>query len=246
VHDRQDVSSLQGEGRRRQLRPLVLHENWPPALRAIATLGGGALSLYALRRRSAGSMLLATVGLGLIARGMTNMPLKRAAGMDTSRAPVHLQKTIYIEAPPETVFNHWSNFENFPQFMSTVREVRDLGNGRSHWVVNGIAGAVVEWDAILTESRMPEVLAWKSEPNATVCNEGMVRFEPVNSGTRVTVTMDYRPPAGVLGHAVAQLFNGDPKKQMDEDLMRMKSFIESGITPHDAARHASHEARILH
>jgi uncharacterized membrane protein/gas vesicle protein len=246
VHERPDVPSLQGQGKPRQLRPSILQENWPPALRALAAVGGGALGYYGLRRRSPASVVLAAFGFGLMARGMANMPLKRVAGIDTAKPPIHLQKTIYIEAPPETVFGLWSNYENFPHFMSTVQKVQDLGNGRSHWVVNGPAGTVVEWDAVLTESRFPEVLAWKSEPNSIVQHEGKVRFEPANGGTRVTVQMDYSPPAGVLGHAVASLFNGDPKKQMDEDLMRMKTFIESGIPPRDAAKPIRHEAQVIH
>lgn len=50
--------------------------------------------------------------------------------------------------------------------------------------------------------------------------------------------MSYNPPAGVLGHAVAELFGVDPKHEMDDDLLRMKSLIETGVHPHDAARHS--------
>jgi uncharacterized membrane protein len=50
--------------------------------------------------------------------------------------------------------------------------------------------------------------------------------------------MSYNPPAGVLGHAIAELFGVDPKHEMDDDLMRMKSFIETGVHPHDAAQHS--------
>jgi len=44
------------------------------------------------------------------------------------------------------------------------------------------------------------------------------------------------PPAGAFGHAVASLFGADPKSDMDADLMRMKSMIETGRAPHDAAQ----------
>lgn len=236
VHDLPDIPALQGEGKRRQLRPVFLQENWPPALRAVAAVGGGALSLYGLRQRSAASIALTTLGVGLIARGMVNMPLKRILGADMEKLPIHMEKSIHIAAPPETVFDIWTSYENFPHFMSHVQKVHDLGNGRTHWVVHGPAGTIVEWDAQQTEYRRPQIISWRSEPNSTVQNEGSVHFEPSNGGTRVHVQMNYNPPAGMLGHAVASLFNGDPKKQMDEDLMRMKSFIESGIPPHDAAR----------
>jgi hypothetical protein len=38
------------------------------------------------------------------------------------------------------------------------------------------------------------------------------------------------------------LFGVDPKQEMDDDLMRMKSFIETGVAPHDAA--AKTETRV--
>ncbi|WP_019140560.1 SRPBCC family protein [Noviherbaspirillum massiliense] len=236
VHERADTPSLQGQGRPRQQRSTIMRENWPPALRAVATIGGGALGAYGLIRRSPGSIMLAALGIGLMARGMGNAGMRRMTGMQAGMQPVHLQKSIYIAAPPASVFDLWSNYENFPHFMSNVQEVRDLGGGRSHWIVSGPAGSQVEWDAMMTESRRPEMLAWKSEPNATVENEGTIRFEQENGGTRVHVQMIYSPPAGVVGHAIASLFNGNPKRQMDEDLMRMKSFIESGAQPRGAAQ----------
>jgi hypothetical protein len=53
--------------------------------------------------------------------------------------------------------------------------------------------------------------------------------------TVVDVRLSYYPPAGAVGHAIASLFGADPKSEMDDDLMRMKSFIETGHQPHDAA-----------
>lgn len=66
---------------------------------------------------------------------------------------------------------------------------------------------------------------------------GVVRFEPDAGGaTRVSVRLSYNPPGGALGHGVAALFGSDPKRRMDEDLLRMKSFIETGVRPRDAAQ----------
>ena len=48
--------------------------------------------------------------------------------------------------------------------------------------------------------------------------------------------MSYSPPGGMLGHAVAASFGRDPKRQMDDDLARLKTTIETGRPPHDAAQ----------
>jgi uncharacterized membrane protein len=129
--------------------------------------------------------------------------------------------------------------------MSHVQEVRDLGGGRSHWVVSGLAGAPVEWDAVITQSRRGEVLAWRSTGDASVQNMGTIRFEPEGSGTRVNVQLSYSPPGGAIGHAIASLFGEDPKQQMDDDLERMKSFIESSKLPAETAQ-PSQPAAPLH
>ncbi|MGH8626155.1 MAG: hypothetical protein ACREYC_13115 [Gammaproteobacteria bacterium] len=48
--------------------------------------------------------------------------------------------------------------------------------------------------------------------------------------------MSYNPPAGALGHVVAKIFGADPKTVLDEDLLRMKTFLETGKAAHDAAQ----------
>lgn len=250
VHESAEhIPSLQGEGKRRQYGSLGVQGNWPPALRALATVGGGALGYYGVVRRSPASMVAAMVGVGLIARSITNKPFAEMAVSGKRAQVIDLHKSIHIAAPPETVFDAWTRFENFPQFMSNVQEVRDLGNGRSHWVVRGPAGIPVEWDAMLTESARPVLLSWNSAPDSTIQHTGSVRLEPDGDGTRVNVHLSYSPPAGALGHAVASLFNDNPKQQMDQDLMRMKAFIEGGAPAQDAARPAQaaqQQGSILH
>jgi uncharacterized membrane protein len=244
VHERPNgISSLQGSGRPASS---AARESWTPALRAVALIGGGVLSITGLTRRTPASPLLMTAGAALMVRSISNMPFSSMAGLRTGRQAIELHKTIHLEASPDRVFDLWSNYENFPRFMSHVQEVRDLGGGRSHWVVSGPAGVPVEWNAEITDSRRPEVLAWRSEPGSTVQHGGTIHFEPDGSGTRVSVHMFYTPPAGVVGHAVASLFNADPKRQMDDDLMRMKAFVETGHPPHDAAQPGLQTTERLH
>jgi uncharacterized membrane protein/osmotically-inducible protein OsmY len=246
VHEQQDVPSLQGEGRhRQQARPLIMQENWPPALRAAAAVGGGLLGAYGLARRSPRNMLLLAAGMGLVARGVANKPLSRMTGRETFRQPLQMEKSIYIAAPRETVFDIWSNYEHFPRFMSHVKEVKDLGNGRSHWVVSGPAGRQLEWDAAVTRHDRASLLAWETEPHSMIEHSGSVSFEPEQDGTRIKVQMSYTP-AGAIGRAAASLFNGDPARQLEEDLIRMKSYIESSRAPRDAMRTAEQSGQLLH
>ena len=226
------VSSLQGGIPHHGETPELMQSSWSPAIRFLTGIGGGALALYGARRKD---IFSAAVGLGLITRSLTNLEMKDLIGLDSGHG-ITVRKSIAINAPVRKVFELWSHHENFPQFMSRVREVKDLGNGRYHWTVAGPAGIPVEWEAVITKLEPDRLIAWQSAPGSLIEQQGMVRFRSDGDDrTVVDVRLSYYPPAGAVGHAIASLFGADPKSEMDDDLMRMKSFIETGHQPHDAA-----------
>jgi uncharacterized membrane protein len=141
-----------------------------------------------------------------------------------------LNKSIIINSSPEELYQYWRDFENLPRFMHHLESVKVTGDGRSHWVATAPAGTTVEWDAEITEDRPNELIAWQSLEGADVYNRGSVRFEraPGNRGTIVRVEIDYDPPGGKLGAAVAKLFGEDPEQQVNSDLRRFKQVIETG------------------
>jgi uncharacterized membrane protein len=189
---------------------------------------GGVLTLYSLTRRGAFGSLIRTLGTGLLvgSAGRASLTGSALSPVDRRRA-VDIQKTLHIEAPLEQVYAFWSNYENFPLFMSHVREVEDLGNGRSHWSVRGPGGVPIEWNAVVTQQGSNEVLAWRSEPGSMLENAGIIRFARSNNGTRVDLRFCYHPPAGGAGQAVAELLGSDPRAKLNEDLGRMKALLEA-------------------
>jgi uncharacterized membrane protein len=208
---------------------------WSPALRLLAGAAGAGLIAYGVTRRAPLACILGTAGVGLFVRGLGNTPVSRLAGVGDSPC-IDIRKSIVLDAPVERVFEFWANYANFPRFMTHIREVRDLGEGRSHWVVAGPGGVTLEWDAVLTRLEPDESLTWRSEPGSLVGHVGTLRFERLAADrTRVHVRLCYQPPAGLLGHAVAALLGSDPKRKIDGDLLRMKTLIETGHPPHDAA-----------
>lgn len=232
VHDSpENVPGLQGNPNRWRARPEWAQENWSPGMRLVSGVGGGLLTLYGATRKGLVGSAISMAGLGLAARSVANMDLKTLLGMSSRKDAIRINKAINIDAPVEEVYRYWSNYENFPFFMSHVQEVQNLGNGRSHWKVMGPAGSVVEWDAVTTRDIPNQELAWESVAGSQVQTEGKVQFqENPGGGTRATVHLHYTPPAGALGHAVASLFGTNPKQAMDEDLARLKSLLETGKT----------------
>ncbi len=206
-------------------------DNWSPAQRAVAATGGVALLAYGYARGGLRGLLLSLAGGALIARGTTNEDI----GKLLQPRGIYVEKRMRIEAPVQEVFAYWRNLENFPQWMSHVREVRYVGGDRFHWVVDGPAGVPVEWDAELLNVSEDREMTWRSMEGSEVYHVGRVRFEPDGAGTRVHVQLKYAPPGGVIGHVVARAFGTDPRSEMDDDLLRLKSLIETGRVPRDSA-----------
>lgn len=227
----QDVPALQGSATpRRQATMDIQQQNWSPATRLISGVGGSLLTLYGLKRRGLTKPLLSTAGLILTTRSITNMDTRSMLGFGLGESAIKIRKAINIDVPIDEVYQFWRNFENFKLFMDHVKEI-SVQDDISTWKVAGPAGANVEFQSTITRDIPNEQIAWETLPESQVHHAGFVRFdENREGGTRVSVQMDYVPPAGALGHAVAQLFGVDPRQAMHEDLVRLKSLLEDGKT----------------
>src|SRR5262245_30535882 len=225
----ENVPALQSEATGAEERSEQSQDSWSPSFRLFSGATGiGLLALGSSRVRNPVGAGIALAGATLLLRGVTNMPLRRLTGIGAGRHSVDLRRTIQIAAPVEEVFAFFKGFENFPRFMTHVLDVKPMGDQRWRWSVTGPAGMPVSWESTVTESVPNRVLGWESAPGSVVENAGSVRFEPTSDGTRVRVWLSYNPPAGAIGHAFAAMLGAHPKKQLDDDLMRLKSLIEIG------------------
>ena len=229
------VSALQGGMPRSGNRFELMQDNWSPAARLLTGVVGAGMLASAFRARAGMCALLGIGGSALLARAATNIDVSSLLGF--GRRGITVQKVINLDAPVERVFGFWADYQNFPRFMRNVRDVQRVAGNRSRWIVAGPAGVPVHWVAEVTRVEPNQRVEWRSSADSDVRHQGEVWFEPNGDGrTRVHVRLSYVPPGGALGHAVAALFGADPKTEMDADLLRMKSTIETGHAPHDAAR----------
>jgi uncharacterized membrane protein len=139
-----------------------------------------------------------------------------------------VHESIEIGAPVEDIFRYWSNFQNFPNFMSNVEEVRMTAQDTSHWRVKGPLGKSVEFDAKTTELDPNRGIGWNTV-NGEVMTSGEVRFEEISPGrTQVDVTMNYAdPPGGAIGEVVANALS-NPERILREDLENFARIVERG------------------
>lgn len=219
------------------------------AERWASALGGAALTAYAikqLRDRSPAGAALAAAGTALIYRGATgHCAVYEAAGINTAadgrtetkRAlggsrGVLVEEAVTINRPPEELYAFWRNFEQLPRFMDHLVSVTQLSQRRSHWVARAPAGRTVEWDAEIVNEIPNELIGWRTLDGADVVSAGSVRFKPApRHGTDVRVRMQYEPPAGKAGAAVAWMLGVEPSQTIQEDLRRFKQLMEAGEIP---------------
>jgi uncharacterized membrane protein len=217
---------LQG-GVSRRARSAWMQTSWSPAVRLLAGATGSGLALYGVGRRDLIGLVTGASGVGLLARGVTNLEMRHLLGIGTRRPVVTVRKSLNIQASPARVYEFWRDIERFPRFMGNVRDVRDLGGGRSRWTVAGPLGAPVQWEAVITTRVPNEELAWETVPGSIVEHSGRVLFMPnATGGTRMDIHLSYAPPAGAVGHGIAWLFGADPKAEIDADLARLKTSLE--------------------
>jgi uncharacterized membrane protein len=124
--------------------------------------------------------------------------------------------------PVRTAYNQWTQFEEFPQFMEGVAEVRQLDEKRLHWKAE-IVGQEREWDAEITEQIPDKRIAWRSISGKQ--NAGVVTFHRLSDAScQIMLQLEY-PPEGIIenvGDAV-----GVVSQRVEGDLERFKKFIES-------------------
>jgi uncharacterized membrane protein len=134
-----------------------------------------------------------------------------------------IQKSIEVRCPVQTVYNQWTQFEEFPKFMSGVKEVKQLDDTHQHWHAE-IWGKDKEWDAEITEQVPDQVIAWRSTSGDSP-NGGMVRFQSLGPDrTRVDLTMEYEPQ-GVIENIGDKL--GVMSGRVETTVKQFRDFIES-------------------
>jgi uncharacterized membrane protein len=202
--------------------------NWSPTKRMIAGTAGTAAFFYGLRRKDSVGASLALVGAGLAAASTFKKNVHSLLAFSEDSPGFELEETIRINAPVSDVYDFWVNPLNYPKVFGHVSAIDQLGENLYRWTVAGPAGIPVHWEGAITRAVPNTIVEWKSLPGSTVGNLGFVRVDPnYDASTRVLVRMFYRPPAGILGRFLAEMFGTDPRKVLDQDLKRLKHLFES-------------------
>ncbi len=142
--------------------------------------------------------------------------------METNTNTMHrIEKDIEVKARRSVVYNQWTQFESFPQFMEGVKSVHQLDESHLEWKAV-ILGQEIEWEAEIIEQIPDERISWRSTSGRP--NAGTVRFIPIDvDTTKVSLVIEYEPQSATekLGDAL-----GIVSFRVGGDLKRFKQFIE--------------------
>ena len=132
-----------------------------------------------------------------------------------------VEKSIEVNLPVSTVYNQWTQFEDFPRFMSGISSVTQLGDDRLEWVAE-IAGVRRRWEAKILEQVPERKIAWAATEGAT--NAGAVTFQDLGGRTLVHLSLEYEPEGMVekVGDKLNVVEN-----RAEGDLEKFKTFVES-------------------
>ena len=132
-------------------------------------------------------------------------------------------ETIDLDVPVRTAYNQWTQFEEFPQFLTFVDSITQTDDTHSHWKVT-VAGAEREFDTVISEQIPDDRIAWTST-GGEVDHAGVVTFHHLDdTKSRMAVQIDWEPE-GFVEKAGAAL--GVDDKAVKAQLAEFKKFIES-------------------
>ncbi len=132
-----------------------------------------------------------------------------------------VEETVVVNLPVTTVYNQWTQFEEFPHFMGGIKQITQLSEDRLEWIAE-IGGIRRKWEARVLEQVPDRKVSWAATEGAT--NAGTVSFEDLGGTTRVNLVLEYEPEG--LVEKVGDKLNV-VENQAKADLEKFKEFIES-------------------
>jgi uncharacterized membrane protein len=193
-----------------------------------ALVGGSALAVLGLSRRSKAGWAMAAAGGALAYSG-----LRSGNGTQQSQRRPELGSNILVNASQDEAFRLWRDLENAPRFMNHIESVSMLDDRRSQWTAIGPMGAKLHWVAEITGEQPGEHIAWRSLPGSDLEVNGRVEFKQAtgNRGTVVHSTMQYTVANRALRGAASGFVGRQAKFFVRQDLRRFKALIETGEIP---------------
>lgn len=142
-----------------------------------------------------------------------------SGGKKTRRLPI--QRWTDVALPVDQVYEQWTKFDQFPQFMHRVLNVEQKGSDKITWQEK-IWFSSRQWEGRVTERRENDRIVWTTKSGMS--HKGIVSFHELSDNlTRVMVDMEFEPNGIMEKMASGLRF---VKRAVQSDLARFKTYVE--------------------
>jgi uncharacterized membrane protein len=135
-----------------------------------------------------------------------------------------IEESVEVSVPVRMAYNQWTQFEDFPDWLSDVESVKQIDDITLHWTVS-VAGHQRSWDAQITEQLPDRLISWRTAGNEEQPQHtGTVRFEQLDPHTTLIRLEAEFEPSNALERTAEKL--GLLTRRARADLQRFKELIE--------------------
>src|SRR5262245_1406776 len=133
---------------------------------------------------------------------------------------IKLKKAVTINRPVDELYRSWRNLEFLPQLIQPLFGVKMIDNNHACRKISIPGCCSLKWFEETTIDRENEMIGWRTLEDSDIDMAGYVRFEPATGGrgTVVRIALQYNPPAGKLGAALATAVGRRPGNLVEEAL----------------------------
>ncbi|HET9921112.1 MAG TPA: SRPBCC family protein [Ktedonobacteraceae bacterium] len=134
--------------------------------------------------------------------------------------------TATVHAPVHQAYKFFTHFDNYPRFLSFVKNVTYHDSDRSHWVADLLGRD--EWDAVNRDWKEDQSVGWSSTSGFK--NTGTITFQQDGQDqTRITMQLNFETPSGVQGD---EQFQTTLEKDLNDFAQWVNSYPQGALDPH--------------
>ena len=150
-----------------------------------------------------------------------------------------VQQAIDVAVPVSVAYDHWTRFEDWPDFMHRVESAEQVDDATVSFQAK-IWGISKRFEADILEQHPDERIEWNVTEG--YAHTGVVTFHPLaESLTRVEVTLDVQPSNLIDKASRGMRF---VKRAVRGDLHRFKAYVELDHDEKDGWRGTIEEGRV--
>jgi uncharacterized membrane protein len=150
-----------------------------------------------------------------------------------------IQQSIDVAVPVTQVFNHWTEYEDWPQYMHRIESAEQVDETTVSFQAK-LWGISKRFEAEIVEQRPDERVEWHVTEG--YAHTGVVTFHPLSENlTRVDLSMDIQPSNIIDKASRGMRF---AKRAVRGDLHRFKAYVELDKERKKGSRRTIEEGKV--